>query len=425
MKKLILLFVFLNFIIYSQPRHRPDSFPNNQLLIKPTIIAIPDSGNTVSVSYLYRIPFKNLVFEKAGNNYKANVRIIVEVMKEDELVVRNIKDKNITVDNFQITQNKNASAEGVINFNLSADEYDLIGVLNDLNSEKELKLAPAHLKAAEFYEKGIFDPVVINFNENDCDNQNYPLILNQSGNIPFSSPDYQLVIPVADTSTQLLTIEMKNNEDDLVTKTITESYTSGLAIIECTGKMFLGVVVSNHPTKNFILRNFSSKLNEGNVTFNIKKDEENDSIVFPIDVQWIGKPISLRNPEFAIEMIQYIEEDSVVDKMLDADEDDYRDELFHFWQKYDPTPDTKYNELMEEFYSRIDYAALEFKGLAKKNGISTDRGKVYIKYGKPEKVERSSDEYGYVVETWIYANNQQRFVFVDKDGTGNFILIEG
>ena len=124
-------------------------------------------------------------------------------------------------------------------------------------------------------------------------------------------------------------------------------------------------------------------------------------------------------------MLQYIENENIFDKMLDADEDDYKDELNEYWKKYDPTPNTKYNELMEEYYSRIDYAASKFRNLTKRNGISTDRGKVYIKYGQPDKIERSSDEYGYVVETWIYGNNKQKFVFVDKDGTGNFILVEG
>lgn len=422
MKKLILLFVVLNIVICSQPRRHQDSSPGPQLL-KPTISVIPESDTTASVYYLYRIPYKLLVFEKSGDKYMASLRIMVEVMKDDELVVRNFDDKKVIVDNFKITQSKVAAVEGVVDFNLNVDEYDIVGVLNDLNSEKEIKIASEDLNLTDSTHQGIFNPVVVSFKEKNC-NGNFPLIVNQSGSIPFSSEDYQLVIPVADTSIQELTIEIKNNDNDSVMKSTSESYTTGLDITECGDKLYLSDNNFNHPTKNFILRNFSTKLDEGIAKLSIKKNENDEPVVYPLNVIWINKPISLRNPEFAIEMIQYIEGDSVVDKMLDADEEDYRDELFDFWEKYDPTPKTKYNELMEEFYSRIDYAALEFRGLAKKTGISTDRGRVYIKFGKPDKVERSSDEYGYVVETWIYSNNQ-KFVFVDKDGTGNFILIEG
>ena len=80
---------------------------------------------------------------------------------------------------------------------------------------------------------------------------------------------------------------------------------------------------------------------------------------------------------------------------------------------------------MEEYYSRIDYAALEFKGITKKNGLSTDRGKIYVKFGKPDKVERYSNDYGYMIEQWIYENPEMKFIFVDKMGTGNFVLVEG
>ena len=425
MKKLLLIFVLLNVVAFTQPRQRPDSFPGF-LQLKPTISIIPKSDTTVTLSYMYRIPYNRFVFEKDEGSYKASLRIMVEIMKSDDLVIRDFQDKKVIVDNFEITQNKNASVEGVINFALKVDDYDIIGVLNDLSSDKEMKFAPGHIELSNDSKKGIYNPVVVNLSEKDCDGSNLPLVINDSGNIPFSSQDYQLVIPVADTSVQSLTIQLKNNDKDSVTKSITESYISGLEITECGDKLYLGENNSNRPTKNFILRNFSTKLSEGKVALNIKRNDNNDSINFSLDVEWIGKPISLRDPELAIEMLQYIEDsDSVIDKMLDADKDEYQDELFQYWKKYDPTPGTKYNELMAEYYSRIDYAALKFKSLTKRNGISSDRGKVYIKYGKPDKIERSSDEYGYVVETWIYGNARQKFVFVDKDGTGNFILVEG
>jgi hypothetical protein len=49
---------------------------------------------------------------------------------------------------------------------------------------------------------------------------------------------------------------------------------------------------------------------------------------------------------------------------------------------------------------------------------------VYIKFGKPEKIERTSNPQGLVVETWTYLNPDRTFSFIDKKGTGNFTLIE-
>ena len=146
---------------------------------------------------------------------------------------------------------------------------------------------------------------------------------------------------------------------------------------------------------------------------------------FPINVTWFNKPVSLRNPEKAIELLKYIEKDEVISKLLNADEEEYPKELFQYWKQFDPTPETEYNELMAEYYSRIDYASTEFSDISRKPGVSTDRGKIYIKYGKPDKIERSSNSLGYVVETWTYNKLKQKFSFVDKQGTGNFILVEG
>ncbi|MEE9449820.1 MAG: GWxTD domain-containing protein, partial [Ignavibacteriaceae bacterium] len=99
--------------------------------------------------------------------------------------------------------------------------------------------------------------------------------------------------------------------------------------------------------------------------------------------------------------------------------------LTEYWAQYDPSPETVFNPIMQEYYSRIDYAAKEFISLGKQNGIATDRGRVYIRFGNPDKIERTSNEQGNVVETWTYLKQDMKFVFVDKKGTGRFTLIEG
>jgi GWxTD domain-containing protein len=139
---------------------------------------------------------------------------------------------------------------------------------------------------------------------------------------------------------------------------------------------------------------------------------------------WIDKPFSLRNPEMAIELLSFIEADSVISRLLDSDDSEYYNALNSYWASFDPTPETSYNQLMTEYYRRLDYAAREFRGLGKDNGIKTDRGMIYIRFGKPIEIERSSNAQGQVIETWTYKNPERIFIFVDKRGTGNFTLIE-
>jgi len=56
-----------------------------------------------------------------------------------------------------------------------------------------------------------------------------------------------------------------------------------------------------------------------------------------------------------------------------------------FWQRRDPTPDTVRNEYKEEHYRRIAYANEHFAQAIP--GWETDRGRVYILYGRPVRIK--------------------------------------
>ncbi len=83
-----------------------------------------------------------------------------------------------------------------------------------------------------------------------------------------------------------------------------------------------------------------------------------------------------------------------------------------FWIRRDPTPETLLNEFKQEHYRRMLYANEHF-ATADSPGWKTDRGRIYIVYGKPDEVtaEDGKDERS---ETWEY-----RYI----DGIGQTICI--
>src|SRR5438876_11886056 len=86
------------------------------------------------------------------------------------------------------------------------------------------------------------------------------------------------------------------------------------------------------------------------------------------------------------EDVSYIitNEERTAFKQLKTDEE--REQFIEqFWLRRDPTPDTVDNEFKEEHYARIAYANERFaSGIP---GWKTDRGRIYIIYGKPAEIE--------------------------------------
>jgi GWxTD domain-containing protein len=97
-----------------------------------------------------------------------------------------------------------------------------------------------------------------------------------------------------------------------------------------------------------------------------------------------------------------------------------------FWLKRDPDPDTPLNEFQREFEARVDYATKRFKeGVP---GFNTDRGRVYIFMGPPNKVEEFPPQPGQSVRGfivwWSYYDDKLAVEFIDETGTGEYRITQ-
>ena len=72
----------------------------------------------------------------------------------------------------------------------------------------------------------------------------------------------------------------------------------------------------------------------------------------------------------------------------------------------------KYNFALKEYYSRVDYTIKNFTSLKGRKGAESDRGRIYIIYGKPTSTERNYNEKNETIEIWKYASINKIFVIV-------------
>jgi GWxTD domain-containing protein len=108
--------------------------------------------------------------------------------------------------------------------------------------------------------------------------------------------------------------------------------------------------------------------------------------------------------------------------------DEERDSFIEqFWQRRNPNPDSNDNEYRDEYYARIAYANEHFA--AGEPGWMTDRGHIYIAYGKPDSTdshpsggsyERPMEEGGGETSTFPFEVWHYRYL----EGIGDNIDIE-
>jgi GWxTD domain-containing protein len=140
------------------------------------------------------------------------------------------------------------------------------------------------------------------------------------------------------------------------------------------------------------------------------------------------------------EDVIYIITDSERKAFLQLQTNEEREQFIEeFWQRRNPDPDSVDNPVKEEHYRRIAYTNEHYaSGIA---GWRTDRGRIYIMYGKPDDLEshtqgetwnRPLDQGGgqtqtYAYEDWTYhyiegIGENVELEFVDPSGTGEFRL---
>jgi GWxTD domain-containing protein len=126
--------------------------------------------------------------------------------------------------------------------------------------------------------------------------------------------------------------------------------------------------------------------------------------------------------------VQYLlteEERQVFSKLTTEEERDHFIE--EFWRRRDPDPSTPVNEFKEEFYRRIAYANEQFTaGLP---GWRTDRGRIYIVHGPPNRRDAHPTGGRYQKPPWQGGDTITTFPFEIWEydyipGIGNDITIE-
>jgi len=339
----------------------------------------------------YHIRYDLLLFEKApGDTFKAKVKVILELSSSDILApIRNIDEVVIKSTDFNQTISKDAYFISNFSLNVPNKKFKATLTLLDETRNKEISIKNFDI---DLNDTSSFEPVFIK--ADDINHLNSENLKNRFYNfLPFSPEKYLLVLPDGE---DFSSIEIK---DDFVNYKLSNKISTGFRYS-----------IFDLDTLDLIEGEYQLKYSSSTKT----------KTFF---VRWISKPEYLKNPERAIKILKYLFENTNDFEKSTGNQKEMVRKFYSLWKKFDPTPKTPFNELMAEFYRRADFASNEFRSVSQPDGALTDRGKIYLIYGKPDSVERSFSKDGRAIEIWTYNSSRNlKFTFIDENKNGNFIL---
>ncbi|MEQ8525705.1 GWxTD domain-containing protein [Gracilimonas sp.] len=417
----------------------------------PTIfiedIILPGEDGKTTLAFIFRfnndfIPFKKIPLNNNLNaptdaEFYSTIRLNTEVF-EGKLNRRNDPSSNsasrdvwkdtLFTNNFEQTQSPTNYASGTLSAPLSPGHYNFILQLAMMQEINERNTRRREVYVPDLATKKTGEIILIKDRQDD----NLEL-MNMERNVLFGKDFYALIrIPEYDNSASYSVKVDKAKTSRKDTTSINNIHSAKLASgdifqnstvrINKSGTPSLNIIQGDQPYTYALVSIPGSTFENAPYILKLTKDGQNEPVAESFfRSYWPEMPASLYNLDVAINNLKYIVSEKEL-KQIDSGNNREREKKFReFWESKDPTPKTVYNELMAEYYRRIDFAYKEFGSQENPMGHESDQGEVYIKFGPPNEKERRFPESGKTIEVWKYPN--RTFVFEATSGFGDFMLV--
>ncbi|MBU0559325.1 MAG: GWxTD domain-containing protein [Bacteroidetes bacterium] len=412
MKKYLLLSVFLCSAVFAQVEHSKGKsaygfFPGFYI---ETANFKSDTEGKTRLDVFLKMPYSNIQFIRSGGGFSAkySVSIAIQDEKKEIIILERRWNEQVSSKDFTEASSKNNFNYSYRTFDLDAGNYNLRCEVIDKDSKKNY-VVDLPVRVVQYKKPLQFSDLILASNKVKGDNTKIiPSVSNRTisgkSNINF----YYEIYSDAPTDISVEYKVLGSGDRNVHTRIVDLSLKSGRNEIHAELEN-VGLVLGGYT----LIVNMRDK--DWKVADNISKKFVS---------QIFGFPESITDLDKAIEQMTYIASGSQIDSISEVKSFDERLEKYkEFWKRKDPSPNTEENEVLAEYYRRVDYANVNFKHYF--DGWRTDMGMIYIILGPPSNVERHPFEYNSKpYEVWDYYDINKRFVFIDQTGFGDYRLLD-
>jgi len=372
-------------------------------------VASPDPELSRLQLYL-KIAFDELQFTLSEEQFQANYEVSVVIYDKDgNQVDGKIEDEEVTADNFDLTNSRQAYSTSYLKFDLESGSYKISISLVDIETRKKRTIED------EFRLR--------DFSENKLMISDLALVRNiQVDSLGVKSFSPEIANCIKDLSEELhVYFEIYSQSEK------EEQFQVSYSIKDIKGKEIIKNDYRRRKDDSRTLEFFplvTSELSQGKYLLEVKVKSRlrSTEVEKPFFIRWANMPSTVSDIELAIRQLKYIADKREFDKLKNASPDERLQKFEEFWKNHDPTAGTDANEGMDEFYRRVQYTNENFSVF--RDGWKTDMGMIYIIFGPPDDIERHPfDLETKPHEIWYYHNINKYFIFMDMTGFGEYRLL--
>jgi GWxTD domain-containing protein len=367
-----------------------------------------------------QMPYDQLHFLKSGSAFDAKYEIMMSLLSLDDTPVTE-KDwiEDVRVATFEESVAKGTYDLTERSFYLRPAKYKLRVQVRETESNKTSQIE-REIEVPSFSDRdlSLSDIMIVNkLTEQGGRKTIVPNVADNVGQLPHG---FYLFFEIYNRA-NLDSIDLKYSVVDLKNKELV-TYSREEPVVKGRNQIFFKFDSLNIPVGSYRFVIEARKVAGAQKAVG-EEEPALASVEKAFTLRWSGMPLSLTNLDAAIDEMQYIAKSSDLDHIKSAPTlEEKQKRFFEFWKKRDPTPGTEENEVMEEYYDRVEYANKHFGHYI--DGWKTDMGMVYIILGPPNSVDRHPFEYdSKPYEIWYYYDRDRRFVFLDETGFGDYRLI--
>ncbi len=375
-----------------------------------------DNSNKSRIDLYVQVPHEELRFVKQGDAYTARYDVTMAIYTaEQRLAQERTWTVDVRVDDFAQTTSSRMHSLTQKSFEIEPGNYQVAIQVQDQDSRKTSKVRKA-LLVTDFKKDSLSLSDIMLVNRLSVAGERKSIVPNISGNINQLGDGFFVFFELYSGSLQdslELILRIQNAKRE-------EIYKRGYTEHTPTQKTqsFLKVENLNLPVGTYFVT--VETIPKADSIGTSKSTRAHTSRTFV--VRWTDIPITITEIDKAIEQLMYIARPSDMAYIREArDSEDKKRRFLEFWSKRDPDPQTPRNELMEEYYQRVDYANRTFGHYI--DGWRTDMGMVFVRFGQPDNIERRPFETSNKpYEIWYYYNLNREFIFTDDSGFGDYRL---